>query len=476
MTIAEPVENRTQDDAFPSLHVRPPRGWVNDPNGPFRWNDRYHLFYQHNPLAPVHANIHWGHASSSDLVHWQPEPIALTPTPGHLDAGGCWSGCVVDDGGVPTAVYTAIGDGVLDASIALATSSDGQLRSWRKHPAPAARAPQGMDLIGYRDPFVFTADGHRYALVGAGLRGGGAATVLLYRCDDLYEWTYLGPLTSTEDPVAARCAPADIWECPQLVRLRDRWVLIVSLWTNEILGRVAYLVGDLDTSGEAPRFIPTHGGLVDAGRDFYAPAILASPERTLLWGWSWEDRTDADVLAAGWAGLLTLPRVLALSPTGRLESTPAPELRALRGTPVRHVIAARDEPHTADLPSGPLDIEVRLHSPARRPAALTLRQGDAWLTLTVDPATGRVELHRNVRHPERVTRAAAAHIAADTDPMDIRLLLDGSVVEVFLPDGVVFTERLYPTMPALQPSLHLRGPDRAQAVVTAWQLRLPGVP
>ncbi|MGN9907736.1 glycoside hydrolase family 32 protein [Phytohabitans sp. LJ34] len=476
MTIADPVENRTQDDAFPALHVRPPAGWVNDPNGPFQWNGRYHLFYQHNPSAPVHANIQWGHASSADLVHWRTEPIALTPTPGHLDAGGCWSGCVVDDDGVPTAVYTAIGNGVLDASIALATSADGQLRTWRKHPAPAARAPQGLHLIGYRDPFVFTAYGHRYALVGAGLRGGGAATVLLYRCDDLYEWTYLGPLTNAADPVAARYAPADIWECPQLVRLGDRWVLIVSLWTSEILGRVAYLVGDLDISGGVPRFTPTHGGLVDAGRDFYAPAVLASPERVLLWGWSWEDRTDADVLAGGWAGLLTLPRVLTLNPAGRLASTPAPELHALRGTPVRRVVAVREQPQTVDLPSGPLDIEIRLHSQARQPTALTLRLGDNWLTVTVDPATGRAAVHRNVLHPERATRDATVHITGGTESVHMRLLLDGSIAEVFLPDGVVFTERLYPTTPARHTSLHLRGSVGTQAVITAWQLRLPGVP
>lgn len=477
MTIAEPVENRTQDDAFPALHVRPPTGWVNDPNGPFRWNSRYHLFYQHNPLAPVHANIQWGHASSADLVHWRTEPIALTPTPGHLDAGGCWSGCVVDDGGVPTAVYTAIGNGVLDASVALATSEDGQLRSWRKHSAPAARAPHGLDLIGYRDPFVFTTHGRRYALVGAGLAGGGgAATVLLYACDDLYKWTYLGPLTSARHPVAARCAPADIWECPQLIHLGNRWVLIVSLWTSEVLGRVAYLVGDLDTSGGVPRFTPTHGGLVDAGRDFYAPAVLASPQRILLWGWSWEDRTDVDVLAAGWAGLLTLPRVLTLSPAGRLASTPAPELRTLRGTATGYELNVREQPQTVDLPSGPLDIEIHLHSPARHPTVLTVRLGDNWLHITVDPATGHAELHRNVLHHERATRSATAHIGAGTDAIHMRLLLDGSIAELFLPDGVVFTERLYPTTPARHTSLHLRGSAGTQAVITAWQLRLPGVP
>src|SRR5213592_582147 len=96
------------DRRTPRIHVRPRSGWLNDPNGPVRWKHRYHLFFQHNPAGPVHDTVHWGHVSSGDLVTWACEPLALAPTPGGPDAGGCWSGCVVDDGGVPTAVYTAV--------------------------------------------------------------------------------------------------------------------------------------------------------------------------------------------------------------------------------------------------------------------------------------------------------------------------------------------------------------------------------
>ena len=92
---------------FPALHIRPERGWLNDPNGTCRCDGVYHVFFQYNPAAPLHANVHWGHVSSTDLVRWQEHPVALVPRPGRIDGAGCWSGCVVDDGGIPTAVYTA---------------------------------------------------------------------------------------------------------------------------------------------------------------------------------------------------------------------------------------------------------------------------------------------------------------------------------------------------------------------------------
>src|ERR687890_403195 len=98
------------DPTFPRLHGRPSQGGLNDPNGCSFVDGRYHLFFQYNPDAPFHRGIKWGHVSSTDLVHWRQEPIALVNRPGELDRYGGWTGCVVDDAGGPTAVYSAVVD------------------------------------------------------------------------------------------------------------------------------------------------------------------------------------------------------------------------------------------------------------------------------------------------------------------------------------------------------------------------------
>ena len=430
----------------PRHRVRPRSGWVNDPNGPVRWQGRYHLFFQYNPHAPVHDRICWGHASSADLVSWRDEPVALTPGPGAADAWGCWSGCVVPEGEVATAVYTGAAEGPETASICLATSTDEHLRRWDKLPDPVAVPPADLDLLAYRDPFVFTFGGRRYAVVGAGGTGGGRAMVLLYECDDLRVWNYLGVLLDTSDAVAAEVADAEVWECPQLVELDGRWVLIVSL-VRGTLDRVAYLVGDLVESGDSLSFTPVSAGLVDHGHDFYAPAALALPDRTLLWGWTWEDRPTDDEPNPDWAGALTLTRELGLTSDGLLHSRPVPELATLHDGLREAVLdETRDR---IELPAGPLDLAIRVRPGRARVVTLDLL---ATLRLTLDFEKGRAALSREVHDAGRRTWVTEGPLGDLSDPIDrseisggreVRIVVDGSVVEVYVDRGPTFTERVY---------------------------------
>jgi beta-fructofuranosidase len=422
------------DPAFPRLHGRPARGWVNDPNGCSYVDGRYHVFFQYNPDAPVHSGIKWGHVSSTDLVRWQPEPVALVNRPGELDQYGCWSGCVVDDGGVPTAVYSAVADQSHRAEVLLARS-DRRMQAWRQDRKSVAGMPHDPEISHVRDPFVFEVDGHRYAVQGAG-HTRGRPRILVYGCDDLTSWTELGTLLSAEDPIAAELAPANIWECPNLLRFGDRWVLIVSLWRQvdlpppASLDGVRYLVGDLTVGPRGPRFTPISGGRLDRGPSFYAPQVLRCAGRTLLWAWSWEHgRTLEQIEDAGWAGTLTFARELHLG-DGVLMSRPAAELQGLRRRPLRVVPG---EPITA----GAFDVEFG------RDAGRT----QLWLV-------------------DGVQESLVAEWDVAPDPLSRpRLLVDGSIVEVFDGGPTAYTTRAYPTAS----SAWLLRPARPTQV-RAWRL------
>ena len=155
------------DPHRPQYHFLPPANWMNDPNGLIQWRDHYHLFYQYNPHGPVWGSIHWGHAISDDLAHWRDLPIALEPTPGGVDEDGVFSGCAVDDDGVPSILYTGVRRLADDSRVelpCLATSSDDELRTWHKHPhnPVIASPPPGVDVLGFRDHSVWQEDGTWY--------------------------------------------------------------------------------------------------------------------------------------------------------------------------------------------------------------------------------------------------------------------------------------------------------------------------
>lgn len=389
------------DLARPRHHVRPQRGWINDPNGVCRVDGRWHVFFQYNPHSPRHHRVGWGHWSSADLVEWTEHEPALTPREGELDASGCWSGTFVMDGNTPTLIYTAVADHARDG-VALSAVGSPDLLTWT--PRGTASAPRaGGPTDETRDPFPFEFNGHRYVVLGFGGPQTDAA-ILVYQADDLTNWTPLGCLVDVNHPVAARVAPAAIWECPNLLHIDGHWVLIVSLWTwngtqGELSG-VRWMAGDLQDTPEGPRFEPRHGGVLDDGPAFYAPQAASAGERTLLWGWSWELEREEDWLDEhGWAGTLTTPRELHVR-DGQLVQEPAAEHLA------RH----------------------------------TRECGRSWRAEQEN--TFMVEAHEAA---ELHCSATEGGLEAITLPAGSLLLVDGSLVELFH-EGRSHTTRIYPTV------------------------------
>lgn len=140
----------------PQFHLLPPAYWMNDPNGPIFYKGEYHMFYQHNPYSENHDDIHWGHAKSQDLVHWEHLPIALVP---NEDESGCWSGCCVNNNEIPTIIYTSVGPNKPAKSGAeqwFATSFDDMI-TWQKHPKNPIMTldlHDSLNIFDWRDPYI----------------------------------------------------------------------------------------------------------------------------------------------------------------------------------------------------------------------------------------------------------------------------------------------------------------------------------
>lgn len=439
---AEPARRALAHDPLrPQFHLLPAGNWMNDPNGPIVWNGKTHLFYQLNPVGVVSNRIHWGHSVSSDLVHWQHLPVALSPTPDSPDQDGCWSGSCIEHEGRCFAFYTGVqvvprdqatckGDTSYRETQNLAIASSPDLRSFQKQAAPVLPTPPpGLNVTGFRDPAPWRdSDGTWYLCVGSGIAGK-AGAILLYRgSPDLLSWEYLHPLfegasigKNTADPVDS----GTMFECPDFFKLDGHYVLFFS--TER---KVHWLVGTLDRP--TLRFTPTARGLLDTGA-FYAPKSMRDTNRRrILWGWVTETRPQAEFVRAGWAGVMALPRILNVSSAGQLTMSLPASFDAILGPPQ------------------PCRPAITLPSLAAKVTA-TLTPGTGF-KLTVGPASAPIDLATLQASADgghlTVNGTTLDHIAADK----LTLFADGSVFELFLGTRIAHTFRAYPQL-APNPSL-----------------------
>ncbi|AZM59420.1 MULTISPECIES: glycoside hydrolase family 32 protein [unclassified Streptomyces] len=468
------------DPHLPGVHLRPPRNWINDPNGLVFHDGHYHVFFQYNPHGPQHANMHWGHYRSPDLINWEPLPVALAPTPGGYDADGCYSGNAVSDGDRMVAFYSAHRDDRWWQPITTAASADNGL-TWTKRPDLLIPEPPAGTTM-YRDPYVWRLDGRWRMLVGAALEDGRAAA-LLYESDDLEHWAYRGPFHTSG--TTAGTGPTG-WECPQYATFGDRSALVLSDWTPRGGPSHTTVVTGREENG---RFTAMTGPVpLDRGPDFYAPALLKAPDdRWLMWGWAWEARDEAWTHEAGWAGVLTLPREVSLTPDGTVRQRPVRELLALRGPRVLHGTgqATRTEPAELGRVGHTFDLTAALVPDATGTSGLRLitsADGSEYLDIVLDPTAGRLVVDRTHASPDARARggmytAPCPAAARPGVPVALRVIVDRSMAEVFLADEQVLTLRFYPsTDEPWRLQARTTGQGRSDFAVEAWNLAPDGLP
>lgn len=327
----------------PQFHFSPPGMWMNDPNGMVYHNGEYHLFYQHYPDSTVWGPMHWGHAVSENLVHWEHLPIALYPDSlGYIFSGSAvvdsnnTSGFGTSDNPPLVAVFTYHSDEKRRAgrkdfqTQGIAFSTDNG-RTWTKYDGNPVLKNPGIE--DFRDPKVFWhQESKKWVMVLAVLDH-----VELYHSSDLKSWNKLSEFGKTEG------AHGGVWECPDLFPLTiegtQKWVMLVSINPGGVHGGSAtqYFVGDFN-GRTFTNDNPSPTALwVDYGKDNYAGVTWANiPEqdgRRIFLGWMSNWQYANTVPTQTWRSAMTLPRTLHLENTTegiRLASRPVTELDNIR--------------------------------------------------------------------------------------------------------------------------------------------------
>lgn len=465
----------------PQYHFTPPSNWMNDPNGMVYYEGEYHLFYQYHPNSTVWGPMHWGHAVSTDLIHWQHLPVALSPDHNGMIFSGS---AVVDEhdtsgffsGGSGLVAIFTHHDTVSAGDAAEADPADGA-------PAAPARTRQRQSLaystdkgrtwamyagnpvlteeslVDFRDPKVFwhAPDSSWVMVLAAGDH------VRFYTSPNLRDWSLSGEFGRTEG------SHDGVWECPDLFQLEvdgqageRKWVLLVSIGDSPDCpegSRTQYFVGDFDGRTFTSERISDEPLWMDAGRDNYAGVTWSDvPEedgRRLLIGWMSNWKYANLTPTEGWRSAMTVPRVLTLKRTEegiRLFQEPVRELSALREAPVGFsaLTIGPDEVQTVDWQGKAFEAEAEFELAGASEFGLKLRKSASEETVVgYDAALQRLFIDRSASGESSFSPAFAVRHDAALKPeggrLRLRIFVDWSSVEVFAGGGeVVLSDLIFP--------------------------------
>ena len=486
--VAEEVPADTLEPHRPIYHFTPPEQWMNDPNGMVYYDGEYHLFYQHYPDSNVWGPMHWGHAVTEDLVHWERLPIALYPDSlGYIFSGSAvidannTSGLGTADNPAMVAIYTyhdaekAETDAIDYQTQGIAFSTD-RGRNWTKYDQNPVIPNPGIE--DFRDPKVFWyAPSEKWVMALAV-----DDHVSFYSSPNLKEWT------KESDFGKEWGSHAGVWECPDLFPMEvageERWVLLLSINPGgpNKGSATQYFVGDFDgktfTLDEAFRedVRNENGVWLDYGPDDYAGVTWANvPEgdgRRLFMGWMSNWHYGQEVPTEAWRSAMTVPRTLELInlPVGlRVVSQPVNELQALRQNTqsleaatvqdtLRIMTIPTDEAATVELElafngadTSVTDVGVELSN--ERGESLRIGYNKEEQQYYIDRSeSGKTDFS------EKFSLRPVAPRIAGSDTVRMHLLIDVASVELFADEGkTVMTAIFFPNEPYRHVSLFSEG-------------------
>ena len=421
---------------------------MNDPNGMVFADGTYHLFYQYNPQGNDWGNMSWGHATSTDLMHWKEQAVAMTRD----ELGAIFSGSAVIDkdntagfgANAMVALYTSAGEtgdvaGKQQQSIAYSTDGGKTFTRYTGNPV----IKNNDDNL--RDPKVFWhADSKQWVMA---LAKGWARGVEFYGSTNLTSWNHLSTFV-----VDLPGRPNFQWECPDLIQMGNKWVLLVSVNPGgPILGSgMMYFVGDFDGK-EFKADALDYPLWLDYGMDNYAGVTWSNTgDRKIMIGWMNNWSYAGAVPCTPWRSAMTLPRELKLTTFGGKPLLCCPV--------VSEVDKIASQWQNVSSEALPLDAkksayQLRINVSMDQNSTITLsnskdekfvidiRSSDRTLTARRNAATGRVDFNGSFSIP---SMQAPLNVEGNTVVVD--MFVDQSSVEIVTQDGAMsMTNLVFPT-------------------------------
>ena len=411
----------------PSYHHAPERGWMNDPNGLFFKDGVWHLYYQYNPYGSMWGNMHWAHSTSTDLVHWQQQPVALAP-----DAWGTmFSGsCVVDHNNTAgfgkdaiISMYTSSRPTPFGGDVqaqCIAYSNDGG-KTFTKYVGNPVITDEKKD---FRDPHVFWNEeaGFWNMILAAGQE------MQIYSSANLKDWKYESSFGHEYGNHGG------VWECPDLMKMKvrgtdqEKWMLICNINPGGPFGGSAtqYFIGQFDGHKFTCEDEPSETKWMDYGKDHYATVTFDNaPEGrrcAIAWMSNWQYANQVPTMQFRSAN--SIVRDLGLfeyNGETYCSVTPAREMDSIRGQRISH-------------PTETCEIVVSLKGDAQ----LTLRNSkDEKVVITYDEAEQTIDFDRRRSGDVSFSDAFPCSVSSPTygEVKTLRIFIDRCSIEIFDGDG-----------------------------------------
>ncbi|MBS1520761.1 MAG: glycoside hydrolase family 32 protein [Bacteroidetes bacterium] len=455
----------------PQIHFSPPAHWMNDPNGLLYYKGTYHLFYQYYPKASVWGPMHWGHATSADMIHWKNQPVALYPD----SLGLIFSGSAVVDynntsglgkNGQPPliAIFTHHDqskekDGKNDTENESIAYSNDDGKTWHKYDHnPVLKNPGISD---FRDPNVIWYAPEKKWVMSLATKD----RITFYSSPNLKEW-------KKESEFGEHLgAHGGVWECPALFPAtasdgKKLWVLIVNINPGGPNGGSAtqYFVGNFD--GKTFKQLNNDTRWIDSGTDEYAGVTFHNTgNRNIFLGWmsNWEYATT--VPTEVWRSANTVPRELKLVNLDHnyyVTSEPVKELNGLKTTTIdlKSLNAKGDKSLTKLIKRSDNQYELKFSSKQLKSFSLTLsNKSGEQLVVGFDAAENNWYIDRTRAGVSDFNKDFAKRIVSKritNEPgTDVTLIVDVASVELFADKGsTVMTAIFFPKKPYTDLAVH----------------------